>query len=446
LASTSAVERGRAVAFIVMWLVQGVSLVGSVLVEFSLGVYVFQRTGSATLFALIEAFIILPMIVFMPFAGAIADRYSRRLVMIVANLAGAVTIAAFAVLVAAGALQVWMVYLVTLLVSMCNVLLTPAYAASTPALVPERWLSRANAFTGFVGNVATLAGPPLAAVLLAVIGLNGIVLIDLATFLAAAAVLVPLTIPQPAVRPGQAARRRNLLREATDGLAYIIPRRGLLSLLLFFAVLNVTATFVTALFTPIALSFATVEQLSVTVAVFSSGLIVGSILMMVWSGPKRRVDGVLLSCMALGLGVVVIGSRASLPAMAIGGMVVNVAATVANVCNATIWYTRVPQEILGRVVGSLRTVAYLAIPFAVLVAGPLADRVFEPLMRPGGALAGSAGQVLGVGPGRGMGLLLVLAGLLAIANGAAGFLNRPLRRLDDEQAEQATAEPAPSPA
>jgi MFS family permease len=445
LASITAGERARALAFIVMWVVQGLSLVGSVLVEFSLGVYVFQRTGSATLFALIEVCIVLPMIVFMPFAGAFADRYSRRLVMIVANLGGAATIAVFAALVAAGVLQVWMVYPVTLLVSMCNVLLTPAYGASTPALVPKRWLSRANGFTQFVQNVATVAAPPLAAVLLVTIGLQGMVLIDLATFLVAAAVLVPLAIPQPEAAKGQAATP-NLWREATDGLSYIVPRRGLFSLLLFFTVVNVTAGFVTALYTPMALTFATVGQLSVTVAVFSSGLIVGAVLMMIWSGPRRRVDGVLASVLALGLAVVVIGARPSLPAMAIGGLALNVAATVANVCNATLWYTRVPQAILGRVVGSMQTITFVAIPFTALVAGPLADHVFEPLMRPGGALAGSAGQVLGVGPGRGMGLLLVLAGLLSIGNAAAGWFNRPLRRLDDEPAEQAPAEPAPSPA
>ena len=430
--------------FVVMWVVQGLSLVGSVLVEFSLGVYVFQRTGSATQFALIEVCIVVPMIVFMPFAGAFADRYSRRLLMIVANLGGATTIAVVAGLLAAGALQVWMVYPVTLLVSMCNVLLIPAYGASTPALVPKRWLSRANGFTTFVQNVATVAAPPLAAVLLAAIHLEGVVLIDLATFLVAAAVLVPLTIPQPRAE-GEPATP-NLLREATDGLSYIVPRRGLLSLLLFFTVVNVTAGFVQALFTPMALTFATVSQLSVTVAVMSSGLIVGAVLMMVWGGPKRRVNGVLAAGLVLGLAVVVIGARPSLPAMAVGGMALTIAATVANVCNATLWYSRVPQALLGRVLGSMQTIAFLAIPVTVLVVGPLADHVFVPLLRPGGALAGSVGLVLGVGPGRGMGMLLVLGGLLSVGNAVAGWFNRPLRALDDEPAEHAPAEPAASPA
>lgn len=445
MASTTAGERSRALAFIVMWVVQGLSLVGSVLVEFSLGVYVFQRTGSATLFALIEVCIVVPMIVFMPFAGAFADRYPRRLVMIVANLGGAATIGALAALVAAGALHVWMVYPVTLLVSMCNVLLMPAYSASTPALVPERWLSRANGFTQFVQNVATVAGPPLAAILLVTIGLGGMVLVDLVTFLVAAAVLVPLAIPQPKAPDGPAATP-NLWREATDGLSYIVPRRGLLSLLLFFTAVNVTAGFVSALFTPTALSFATVGQLSVTVAVFSSGLIVGAVLMMVWGGPRRRIDGVLAAALAFGLAVVVIGARPWLPTMAVGGLVLNVAAVVANVCNATLWYKRVPQQLLGRVLGSMQTITFVAIPFTALVAGPLADHVFEPLMRPGGALAGSVGEVLGVGPGRGMGLLLVLAGLLSVGNAVAGWFNRSLRRLDDEPAEQAPAEPAASQA
>ena len=438
------VEQRRGLVFLAMWGIQGISLLGSTLLEFSLGVTVFQRTGSATLFALIEVCIILPMIFFMPFAGVLADRHSRRLVMIVANLGGAATVAVLAVAVGLGTLQVWMVYPVTLLISIFNVLLTPAYGASTPALVPERWLSRANGFVQFSQNVALLIGPPIAAVLLTTVRLEGIVLVDLATFVVAAAVLLPLTIPQP--EPGPETKRRNIFRQATDGLGYIVSRRGLLSLLLFFTVLNVTAGFVTALYTPVALSFATVSQLSLTVAVFSSGLISGAILMMVWKGPKRRVMGVVLSGLVLGLAVMLIGSRAALPAMAIGGMVVNICATVANVCNATLWYSRVPQEILGRVLGSVRTISFAAIPLTVVVAGPLADRVFEPLLVPGGALVGSVGQVIGVGPGRGMGLLLILAGLLSVGNGVAGLFNRALRQVEDEPVEDAPAAAVPSQA
>jgi DHA3 family macrolide efflux protein-like MFS transporter len=432
--STTAPDRGRALVFLVMWAAQMVSLVGSVLAEFSLGVWVFQHTGSAALFALVSVCIIVPLIVFMPFAGVFADRYSRRLVMIVANLGGAATIGLLAVVVAAGALQVWLVYPATLLLSVFNVLLIPAYSASTPMLVPARHLSRANGLVQLAQNVPRLVGPPVAALLLVAVRLEGIVLVDLATFLFAAAALLPLAIPQPE-RHGDLANRRRIVREATDGLRYIVPRRSLLNLLVFFAVLNVTAGFVSALYQPLVLSFASLTDLGWVAAVSASGLLAGSVLMMVWKGPRRRVDGVLASGLVLGLAVVAIGSHAFLPSIALGGMTVTLCATIANVCNATLWQTKVPKEMLGRVLGSMRTITFVSIPFTLVVAGPLADRVFGPLLMPDGALAGSVGRLIGVGPGRGMGLLLILAGTLSIGNAVVGYLKPALRRLDEESAD-----------
>jgi DHA3 family macrolide efflux protein-like MFS transporter len=424
--------------FLVMWLGQTVSLIGSALTQFGLGVWVFQRTGSVAQYALINLFILLPQIAAMPFAGVIADRYPRRLVMIVANIGGAATGALLALLLATGSLAVWLAYVMTLLFALSSALLFPAYNASVPMLVPERHLSRANGLIQFGQSVARVLTLPLAGVLVVTIGLRGMVIIDLVSFVFAAVTLVPLVIPQPA---GGLVKRRRVLREAADGLRYIVPRPSLFNLLLFFAALNLSAGFVGALHTPLVLSFASVQALGLLTGINAVGLVLGSVLMTVWGGPKRRIYGVLIPGFTLGAAIVIMGAHASLVFIAAGGILVQFSAAVANVSSSTLWQTRVPKEMQGRVLGSVRTISFATVPLAIILAGPLADRVLEPLMAPSGALASSVGLVLGVGRGRGIGLLLVLVGLLAIGAATVSALLPALRRLDDEPAPQ----PAPVP-
>jgi hypothetical protein len=307
-------------------------------------------------------------------------------------------------------------------------------------LVAERQLGRANGLVQFGQSVSRVITLPLAGVLVGTIGLRGMVLIDLASFLVAVATLVPLVIPQPA--GGQATRRR-VLQEAADGLRYIVPRPSLFQLLLFFAVLNLSAGFVGALHTPLVLSFSSVAALGLLTGINALGLVAGSVLMTVWGGPRRLAYGVLVPGFTLGLAIVIMGAHASLVFIAVGGALVQFSAAVANVSSSTIWNTKVPKELQGRVLGSVRTISFATVPVAIVLAGPLADRVFEPLMAVGGPLAGSVGQVLGVGPGRGIGLLLVAMGTFALAAAAVSTLLPALRRLDDEPEPQSeTAVPS----
>ena len=86
----------------------------------------------------------------------------------------------------------------------------------------------------------------------------------------------------------------------------------------------------------------------------------------------------------------------------------------------------------GRVFAIQHTIARAAAPLAYLLAGPLADGVFEPLLVSGGALAGSLGRVIGTGPGRGIGLLFVVMGALKMAVSAAGYAHPRVRLIEDE--------------
>jgi MFS family permease len=424
------------VAFGAMWLGQLVSVAGSVLTEFALGVWVFQRTGSATLFALITIFIVVPPILFATISGALADRHSRRQVMILANLAGGLTTLLLAVLLTTGQLNVVWAYIVTLLFALASTGLLPAFEASIPMLIEDRHLGRANGMVQFALSFPRVISPPIGAFLLGTIGLRGIALIDGATFLFAIGTLMAIAIPQPSAGDEE---RRGLLAEAADGLRYIVPRRGLLLLLLFFAVINIDAGLFVGLFTPLVLSFASAQELGFAAGLGSIGLIVSAVLASVWGGPRRRVQGVLVCGMLLGLSLGLMGARPSLALAAAGCFAFSVFAIMVDVVASTIWQSTVPPELQGRVHGTIRTVSFSTVPLAILIGGPLVDRVLNPLFVPGGALAGTVGQVIGVGPGRGIGFLMLVAGLIPILAGITLYLMPALRELERRPEQQVPA-------
>jgi MFS transporter, DHA3 family, macrolide efflux protein len=424
--------------FLTIWSGQTISLVGSVLTEFALGVWVFQRTHSTTQFALISLFIVVPPILVSPLAGVLADRHDRRRLMLVANLGGALVTLLLAILVATSLLTVWLAYAITLLFAIFSTLLAPSLNSSLRMLVDRSQLSRANGLLQLANSLSRMVAPPLGALLLVAIGLSGIAVVDGVTFLLAAGVLLPATIPPPKARPGP---RRSMWADAAEGLTWVAARRALLGLLVVFALVNVTVSYLPVLAVPLVLRFASTQALGFVVGTAGAGLVAGSVLMSVWAGPKRHIHGVLLAAMGIGLTSMLIGLRASLPLIAIGTFLNLVCVPIAMASSQAIWQALVPPELQGRVLGSLRTVTFVTVPLVFVSAGPLADNVFEPLMAPGGALAGTFGPLIGVGPGRGIGLLLILLGLIPIATGIAGYLWTPLRTVE----HRAEPERAPGP-
>jgi DHA3 family macrolide efflux protein-like MFS transporter len=167
--------------------------------------------------------------------------------------------------------------------------------------------------------------------------------------------------------------------------------------------------------------------------------------MSAWGGPKRRVFGVLGFTFFEGLFTVLMGLRPSLALITAGAFGLLFALPFSNGSSQALWQAKVPPDIQGRVFAIRRMIAWSTIPLAYLLAGPLADRVFNPLMREGGPLAASVGSLIGAGPGRGAGLLLILAGFLISLVSIPGLLHPRIRRVDLELPDAlASAEDTPS--
>ncbi|WP_308103405.1 MFS transporter [Actinocorallia sp. API 0066] len=427
--------RGDVVRFAVVWATSLVSSVGSALSSFVLGVWVYQTTGSVTGFALVMLAAMVPPVVLGPLAGVVADRFDRRRVLIAADAVSGVVTAVLLLLVHTGGLLPWHVAVAAAVSSAAGAFHFTAYQAITPLLIPERHLGRANGLMQ-LGMAAQIAAPAVAAGLLAAVGTAGVLVLDLVSFTAAVSVLAAVRLPARVLRPERPAAPRPLRADLLFGWRYLRARRALLLLALVFTGYNFVYGLAGVLVQPLILSFAPPTTLGVLMLAGGSGVFVGSLVMGAWGGPRRRTRGVTVFMLT---GAVALALHAVRPSpLLVGAAAAAFLFTLPIVqgCGRTIFQTRVEPAALGRVTGTVQALGQVAQPIAYLSAGPLAERLAEPLLADGGALAASLGALTGTGPGRGIAALFLMTALLLAAL-AAATLHPTLRTLDD---------PAPEPA
>ena len=447
-ATTSASRSPRTMrTFMVIWLGQLISMVGSGLTSFALGVWTYQQTQQATPFALTVFLSTVPRLLLMPLAGSLADRWNRKRLMLLADTGSALVTLAAVLLLATQGLQVWHVYLMALADAVFAAFQEPAYTASITMLVPKENLARASGLGQLSQAVEMLIAPVLAGALFGFIGLRGIILIDFLTYFFALGALLWAHIPQPAPERQTAPPRHQVWEDMAFGWRYLRARPGLFGLLLYFALVNFTVNLATVLTGPLVLARYSAAALGGVQLALGVGMLAGSIALSAWGGPKRRSLGIIGFIALGGVGLLITGLNPALVFPAVGLFVLVAAVPMAAGPSQAIFQSKVAPEVQGRVFAMRSLISRSMMPLAFLLAGPLADRVFEPLMQPGGALAGSLGALLGTGAGRGVGLMFVLAAILLLGASLAAYLNPRIRHVETElpDAVPSAAEPAPAP-
>lgn len=421
-------------AFIIIWIGQVVSLLGTAMTQFGFTIWAYEKTGQATSLALIGFFFVLPMVVLSPTAGAIVDRSNRKMLMMVSDLAAGLTTIVQLVLLTTGQLEIWHLYVTAAIAGTFQTFQWPAFAASITLMLPKEQYGRANGMLELANSASGVFAPMLAGVLLGVIGLTGILIIDIITFTFAVGTLLFVYIPQPAQTQAGREGQGSLWTESAYGFRHIWARPSLLGLQLIFAIGNFFATIGYTLIAPMILARTDNNELMLA-SVLSAGAIggvVGGLTMSAWGGPKRRVHGV-LGGWVLGslLGETLLGLGRTLPIWVVASFFFALSAPVINASNQSIWQAKVAPDVQGRVFAVRRLIAWVVVPLAQLVAGPLADQVFEPAMMPWGSLADTFGRLVGVGPGAGMALMLVFSGLAAALVGMSGYAVRDVRDAEE---------------
>src|SRR5687768_10248305 len=419
--------------FTIVWLGQIVSVLATNMSVFALTIWVFEETGSATALGLMQVFFITPLLIITPFVGVMVDRHNRRLMMMVSDLTAGLATIAILVLQAFGVLEVWHLYVAAVFQGLGNAFQWPAYSAAISTMIPKEKYGRANGMMSLIEMGPGVLAPMLAGAFLPIIGLTGILSLDVATFILAILVLLFVHIPQPPRTAEGAEAQGNIFKEAVFGFRYIFARPSLLGLQLVFFFGNLCAGIAYTVLAPMILLRTGNDSVSLGLVQSAGAIggIVGGVLMSAWGGFKRRVHGVLAGWAVSSFFFALVGLGTCLP-LWVGAMALStILVPLINGSNQAIWQSKVAPDVQGRVFSARTLIAWMTNPISSLVAGTLADYVLEPAMRAPSSLSSLFGWLVPPGPGAGMGLLIFFSCLGGILAGLAGYFIHSIRHAED---------------
>jgi DHA3 family macrolide efflux protein-like MFS transporter len=367
----------------------------------------------------------------------VVDRYDRKKIMMLADLAAGLPTVAVLLLYATGSLQLWHLFVTGAFSSSFQAFHFPAYSAAVTMMVRKENYGRASGMLATAQFASNIFAPVVGALVLAVAGLPAVLMIDISTFILAISMLLFVHVPRPPMSEAGRKGIGSIWKESVYGFRYIYERSSLLGLQLTFFCVNFIATFSNVLLNPMILSrvgnYETGQiVLGSVLAVGGAGGVVGSVVMSVWGGPRRKVNGILSGMVLLSLtGTLLMGLGREFYVWALASFLGLFLLPILNGCSQAIWQSKVAPDVQGRVFATRLLIAQISAPVAMLMAGPVADRLFEPGMMSSGGLARLFGWLIGTGPGAGMALMFLITGIAGAFVGLGAYAFRVVRDAED---------------
>lgn len=395
--------------FLLLWSGEFISAIGSGLTSFGLGVYVFEQTGKASATAIVMLLAFLPTLILSAPAGVLADRYDRRLLMIAGDGLSALGLVFILLCMFNGGAKLWQICLGVAISSIFSSLLEPAYRATITDLLTEDQYTKASGLVQLAGSARYLISPLLAGFLLAVSDIKLLLVMDICTlFVTIASTLV--------VRKGLVSKpsekAKSFIDEFRDGWYAVSKNKGVLTLVVFGSVLTFFLGFIQTLSTPMVLAFTDSKALGTTLTISAMGMLLSSLLIGFIPIKKGYVNILSISLFFAGIFMAVFGLRENIIIIGISGFLFFATLPFANTCLDYLVRTNIENEYQGRAWGLIGVISQIGYVVAYGVSGILADAVFTPMLAEGGVLVGSVGKFMGIGNGRGIGLLILTAGLM----------------------------------
>lgn len=421
-------------AFWLLWVGETISMFGTQLVQFALSVWIYEKTGSALSFAGSIVASILPAVLVMPIAGAVVDKINRLHVMIVADSLAAIMSFSLLALLWTDNLEIYHLYIFTAFASMLAAFQGPAYQVSVAEMVRKDHLTRATGAMGVSSTSLGIIAPTLAGSLLVVIGLPGMVLLDLITF------VVGTMFVWRAFSISQVKKNKTDLNDLwevvktsldnfTSSFSFFERDPKMLTLFIYSLIQAAMIAMAVSMVIPLILSLHSAKSLGVVLSFAAVGALIGSLLMVLFDTPQRRM-AIILACDAVfALCILFAGVVTSVPAFCVLEFIAGAAGSIASSCGYALWMSRVPENKRGSVMVLLGTCAMLSTAFMVIFGSVTVETVLEPALVAGGALADSVGMFIGTGEGRGMALMFVICGIAGLLAAIGGISIKSLREL-----------------
>ena len=412
--------------FLMIWSGELISSIGSGMTAFALSVYVYQTTGSATYVSLITLLAYLPTVLLSPLGGVLADRYDRRLLMIIGDLFSGLGLAYVLWNIQAGSGSMLPICIGVTFNAVFVALLEPSFKATITELLTEEEYARASGMVQIAGNAKFLISPALAGILLAVADIRLILLIDIGTFLIT---VTTVAIVRKSVGKAVKTERQSIGREMRLGFAEINKSKGIRILIILMSFVCFFVGILQTLTSPMVLAVSNAETVGIMESLCAVGMLLGSVFIGIL-GIKKNFSTVLCVAGILsGIFIALTGVNKSIFVTGAGIFLFFLALPFMNTSADVLIRKNIPNELQGRVWGIISLLSQTGTVLAYALSGVLADFVFEPLLADNGILADSIGALIGTGTGRGIGFMLILSGVCIIPAAFAIGRSRSIRSL-----------------
>ncbi len=427
--ATRRTRLNRQTTFALLVITQTGSLLGSRMTGIALGLWLFAATGNTAPLLLMAFFNELPGVLAGGIAGVWVDRLPRRRVLLLADAGQAAGSLLLLVSFLSGRFQIWHLYFIVFGQGLFAIFQQPARDAVTTLLVADRHRERANAVQQMAFPLAGVVAPAVTGALYVFIGIAGVILVDLATFLAAVTVLFFLRLPQPRPTAEAEAIRGSAWRELGGVLRFLLARRLLFGLLLYMTAVNFLLNGPLELAIPYLLTISGSEAATgLLLSAMSLGAFAGAALIAAWGGTRPRLPTLLGGLLITGVMFLVYGTARTPLLLGLSLFLLMVPLPAANTLLTSILQVKIPPDMQGRVFALVGQMGFLGATLSFLSVGPLVDRVLEPAVdRPAWALAA---PLVGRQAGSGIGLLLVTTGAVILLLTLPLLLSRRFRGLE----------------
>ncbi len=397
--------------FMVLWVGHFFVLIGSGLSSFGLSFWIFERTGSATPFAMSILSSLLPGVIFAPFLGSLADRMHRKNIIIGTTFLDLFVKIIMLILVSTKMLTVGLIYPIVFASATFHALQGTTINACIRSIVPEERLSQAHGLMQFSGSVQSMLAPIFAGAMYPLIGLSGLIGVNFAAFLLAIAIFFSMAVPQPSVDKSEASFFKTALIDLKYSLNYLREKTGLLTLIGSLGVLNFVVSLAMVLLAPLLLTNYDTQTFAIVETASGVAMVIGGLVAGLLPNINKKVRTMFLCTLFASFALSFTGVSPRWTFIAAGVFAFTLPIPYINSLLQSTVQLKIEHNALGRIGAIINALLKLISPIAVLLAGPLADKIFEPIMLPGGILGRTViGELIGTGSGRGIGLIFMLAG------------------------------------
>lgn len=418
--------------YILLWLSQSVSGLGSSMTGFALVLWSYGQSHSAMSVSLLSFCNYVPYVFLSLFVGNFIDRHKKKTILLISDSIAAVCSLTVLAFLLTGNLAPWTIYIVNMVIGVTNAFQQPASAVATGRLVPEEKISNVSGMNSFSNNLIVVFSPMLAASLFAVGGLPLILMLDLVSFFFASFVLVFfIEIPEHIEKRIYTSPFAGI----ADGFAFLKKEKGILYIMLTMALINFFSRLTYEnILSPMILARSSDNSMVLGIVNASMGIggIVGGAVVSVKKESRHKATAIYVSAalsFLFGDLLMAVGKNALWWSIAAIAASLPIPFIMAN--QNAILYRKIPAAIQGRVFAVKNAIQYGTIPLGIILGGYLADHVFEPFMCSTGKAAGLLGRIVGSGAGSGMAVMFLCTGICGFAISIASCFNHKIRKLDD---------------